>query len=126
MDDMNRLKKSLWLAILVVCCAVVVPMPPCDASERKLNFDFDVSDPVEYRARIMAINYAKAQLVVAEQTVHVVDLISGEQRFTTALKNAKGKSIALELFEKGDLVLIEGLRQPNGSIIASFIQKLNR
>jgi hypothetical protein len=109
----------------MVCCVVAMPMKPCASSEPTFNFDFDISDPVEYRARIMTINYAKAQLVVGEHTIQVVDLISGEQRFTTALKNANNEALALELFQKGDLVLIEGLKQPDGSIIASIIQKLN-
>jgi len=126
MDYTNRIKKSLWLAMLVVCCAVVIPMNPCESSEPTFNFDFDISDPVEFRARIMTINYAKAQLIVGEQTIHVVDLISGEQRFTTTLKNAKDEAVTLELFQKGDLVLVEGLKQPDGSVIAYIIQTLNR
>ena len=126
MNYSNRLKKSLWLAILLACWAVVIPMKPCDAAEPTFNFDFDISDPVEYRARIMTINFAKAQLIVGEHTIQVVDIISGEQRFTTALKNAKDEAVALQLFQKGDLVLIQGLKQPDGSIIASIIQKLNR
>jgi hypothetical protein len=124
MKYMYGLNKSGWLAIALVCCAVLLPLKPCESSEIKLHLDFDRSDPVEYRGRIMEINHEKAQLVVAEDTILVVDLMVGNYRLVTEVTDDSGNLTPLEFFERGDMVVVQGFKNEDGVVFASLLQKL--
>ena len=121
---MSNLKKSFWLGIVLICAVVLFPLRPCDASEKQLHLDFDKSDPVEYIARIMEISHAKAQLVVAEETILVVDFMIGAHRFATEVTDEAGHSKPFESFKRGDLVCVKGFKNTDGFVFASVLQKL--
>ena len=124
MQTIYGLDKSGWLLISLVCCAVLLPLGPCESSEIKLQMDFDTSDPVEYRARIMEINHEKAQLVVAEETIVVVDLMVGKYRLITEMIDDSGNLEVFESFKRGDIVLVQGFKNADGVVFASLLQKL--
>jgi len=125
MKYMYGLHKSGWVRIALVCCVVVLlTLRPCESSEIKMALDFDASDPVEYRGRIMEINYAKAQLVVAEETILVVDLMVGAHRLTTEVADNAGNLIPLESFKRGDTVLVRGFKNADGIVFAALLQEL--
>lgn len=124
MKTMYGSNKSGWLRIALVCCIVLLTLRPCESSEIKLALDFDASDPVEYRGRIMEINYAKAQLVVAEETILVVDLMVGNHRLTTEVSDDSGNLKPFEFFKRGDIVLVQGFKNADGVVFAALLQKL--
>ena len=124
MKPMNRLLISIWMIIFLIGCAALFPIKPWAAEPKSLTLDFDNSDPVEYQARIMEIDYEKAQLVVAEAPILVVDLMVGGKRFATQVTDAKGKPKPLASFKAGDMVLIQGFKSSDGVVFASLIQKL--
>mgnify|MGYP003574307295 CR=1 FL=1 len=116
--------KSGWLHIALVCCLVLLTLRPCESSEIKMALDFDASDPVEYRGRIMEIDPAKAELVVAEETILVVDLMVGNDRLITAVTDDAGNLKPLESFKRGDMVLVQGFKNEDGVVFAALLQKL--
>ena len=118
------LKKAFWLGIFLACSAVMFPLSPCHASEKQLNLDFDTSDPVEYRARIMEIRHDMAQLVVAEETILVVDFMIGAHRFATDVTDEAGNSKPFASFQRGDIVLVKGFKNADGDVFASLVQKV--
>ncbi len=125
---MNRfgLNKTMWPGIIFVCCALVLVAMPCKAEEKALTLDFDNSDPVELKARIMEINHEKAQLVVAEETILVVDFMIGEHHFFTEITDSKGNPRTLESFKVGEVVVIEGFKTSDGVVFASLLQKAKK
>ncbi|UCG06195.1 MAG: hypothetical protein JSV83_20150 [Desulfobacterales bacterium] len=124
MKSTNRLPISIWLIILLIGCAFSFPIIPWAGGQNNLTLDFDDSDPVEYRALIMEINYEKAQLVVAEDPIWVVDLLIGEQRFATRVIDAKERPQPLSSFKPGDMVFVQGFKNSDGVVFAALIQKI--
>ena len=124
MKPMNRLLISVWMIILLIGCAAIFPIKPWAAEPKSLTLDFDNSDPVEYQARIMEIDYEKAQLVVAEDLILIVDLPVGRERFATRVTDANGKPKPLASFQVGDTVLIQGFKNSDGIVFAWLIQDL--
>ena len=117
-----RLIPSMWLGVVFVCCAIGLSVSPCTATEKTLHLDFDTSDSVELSARIMEINHEKAELVVAEEVIYVVDFMIGEHRFFTEVTDAKGNPKAFESFNEGDIVLVKGFKTSDGVVFASLLQ----
>ena len=124
MKIMFNMMNSVWLGIVLACSIVMFPLSPCHASEKQLNLDFDTSDPVEYRARIMEINPDKAQLVVAEETILVVDFMNGAHRFATEVTDDAGNSKPFASFQRGDIFVIKGFKNADGYVFASLVQKV--
>ena len=124
MKPNNRLPIAVWLIILMIGCAAIFPIKPWAAEPKSLTLDFDNSDPVEYQARIMEIDYEKAQLVVAEDLILVVDLLVRGERFATQVTDAKGKPKPLAAFKAGDMVLVQGFKNADGVVFATVIQNL--
>jgi hypothetical protein len=96
------------------------------AEEKNLHLDFDSSDPVEFNARIMEINHEKAELVVAEEVIYVVDIMIGEQRFFTEVTDAEGNPNGFESFNEGDIVWVRGFKTSDGVVFASLLQKAQK
>jgi hypothetical protein len=125
MNLLDRIPKATWRGLIIALCVFLYPVRMLAAPEIQLPVDFNNCDPVEYRAAIMAIDYGKGQLIVAEETIFVVDLILAEERFKTEVINVKGEPKPLELFKPGDYVLVKGFKQPAGGVIAMLIQELS-
>ena len=121
-----RLNKTTWLSVVFACCTFILIAMPCVAAEKTFKLDFDDSDTVELSAPIMEINHEKAQLVVAEEVIYVVDFMIGEHRFFTEITDSKGNPSILELFNAGDIVLIKGFRTSDGVVFASLLQKAKK
>jgi hypothetical protein len=92
--------------------------------DTQLTINYDTSDPVQYKARIMEIDHEKARMVVAEETIFVIDFMMGETRFATAVKDGKGKPKPLASFKQGDIVYVQGFKNADGVIFASLVQKV--
>jgi hypothetical protein len=112
------------MIILLIGCAAIFPIKPWAAEPKSLTLDFDASDPVEYQARIMEIDYEKAQLVVAEDPILIVDLMVAGERLATRVTDANGKPKPLAFFKAGDMVFIQGFKNADGVVFAAVIQKI--
>jgi hypothetical protein len=112
------------MIILLIGCAAIFPIKPWAAEPKSLTLDFDDSDPVEYQARIMEIDYEKAQLVVAEDPILIVDLMVAGERLATRVTDANGKPKPLAFFKAGDMVFIQGFKNADGVVFAAVIQKI--
>ena len=92
------------------------------SSELISSSDLDDADPVEFSSGIMAIDYAKAKLMVAENEVMLVDLLIGDERFTTQVTNPEGEVISIESLHQGQKVLVQGLKLEDGRVVALMVQ----
>ena len=126
MRSMNRFKLSRWLSIVFACCALLFIAASGSAEEKALHLDFDSSDPIKLNAHIMEINHAKAQLVVAEELVYVVDFMIGEHRFFTEVTDSKGNPSEFGSFKVGEYVVVEGFKTSDGVVFASLLQKTGK
>jgi hypothetical protein len=86
--------------------------------------DLDDSDPIEFSSRIMEIDYGKALLVVAEHKVLTVDLMIGDEQYTTRLTGPRGKEISFDSLHPGQKVMVRGLKLADGRVVASMVQQL--
>jgi len=86
--------------------------------------DLDDSDPVEFSSRIMEIDYGKAMMVVAEHKVLTVDLMIGDEQYTTRVTGPQGKVISFDSLHPGQKVLVRGLKLADGRVVASMVQQL--
>ena len=120
------LYKTMWPAVVLACCAFLLITMPCTAAEKEFRLDFDDSDPIELSAPIMEIQHGKAQLVVAEEVIYIVDFMIGDQHFFTEIVDAKGDPGILAIFKKGDFVLVKGFKTSDGIVFASLLQKVKK
>jgi hypothetical protein len=120
----RRIPNASFMGMIIALWVLLYAVRILASPEIQLPVDFNNCDPVEYRAAIMAVDYEKAQLIVAEETVFVVDLILAEERFKTEVVNAKGESKPLGSFKQGDYVLVKGFKQSAGGVIAVLIKEL--
>jgi hypothetical protein len=121
---MIRIK--LLLGFVSACWLLLMGPLPATAAENNLQLDFDNSDPVELRAKIMEIDHEKARLVVAEEVIFVVDFMIGEYRFFTEVNDAEGNPYIFEDFHEGDYVLVKGFKNADGVVMASLLQKAEK
>ncbi len=128
MRSMNRFRLSQpwWLSIVVACCTLLFIAAPGTAEEKALHLDFDSSDPIKLNAHIMEINHAKAQLVVAEELIYVVDFMIGEHRFFTEVTDSKGNPSEFGSFKVGEYVVVEGFKTSDGVVFAFLLQKTGK
>ena len=124
MKSTHRLWISVWMIILLIGCGAVLPIRSRAAEPKLSAFDFEICAPVEFQARIMEIDYEKAQLVVAEDPILVVDFMVEGKRFATRVIDANGKPKRLASFRAGDMVHIQGFKNSDGVVFAALIQKL--
>ena len=94
------------------------------ASDLFQKFEFDRCDPVEYRALIMEVHPERGQLIVAEESIYVVDRVLDNVQFKTSLIDAYGNPLSLQNLEVGQHVLVLGFKSPDGGVVASLIQQI--
>jgi len=122
----STVRFKISLGVVLACYVLLFCPLPGTAEEKNLHLDFDNSDPVEFNARIMEINHEKAELVVAEEVIYVVDIMIGEQRFFTEVTDAEGNPNGFESFNEGDIVLVRGFKTSDGVVFASLLQKAKK
>jgi hypothetical protein len=100
------------------------PLMSAASSEHISDADLDDADLVEISSHIMSIDYAKGLLVVAENVVMVVDLLIGDEQFTTRITDSGGNLIALDSLYKGQKVLVQGFKLDDGRVVAAGVKVL--
>ena len=117
----NKGLKTFLIILLVILLWPLI----CGASSKPISeADLDNADPVELRSPIMAIDYAKGTLVVAEKEVMIIDLMIGNERFTTQVTNAAGDAISFGSLAIGQNVMVQGLKLGDGRVLAALVQQL--
>ena len=88
------------------------------------NFSFDDCDPFQARARIMDVNAQRAELIAAEETIHVVNWNFDDRQLTTELMDADGDPLDLGSLRQGQWVLVKGFKHIEGGVVASLVQRI--
>jgi hypothetical protein len=117
-------KKSFLMALVLGLGVLMLPMHAAAESDILKDFSFDDCDPFEARARVMAVNGKKAQLVAAEQIIYVVDLNLGDQHLITELADPDGNRMDFSAFSQGQWVYVKGFKHIDGGVVASLVQRI--
>jgi hypothetical protein len=126
MDFLHNLyKKSILMVLILDLAVLLLSMHVLAESDIPDNFSFDDCDPFEARARIMAVNGKKAQLVAAEQIIYVVDLNFGDQHLVTELTDPDGNRMDFSDFGRGQWVYVKGFKHLDGGVVASLVQRID-
>ena len=109
----------------IVALALILfwPLMGVASSEFFSIIDLDQAEPVEMTSHIMSIDYVKGILVVAENQVMIVDVVTGGERFTTQVINSEGEPLSFEELSAGQTVLVQGLKLADGRIVAARVQQ---
>jgi hypothetical protein len=121
-----RFKKVILMVLILGIGILMLSVSALAESDILKNFSFDDCDPFEARARIMAVNGKKAQLVAAEQIIYVVDLNFGDHHLITELTDAKGNHTDFSAFSRGQWVYIKGFKHIDGGVVASLVQRIDQ
>jgi len=115
------------IGAFLICLLSVLLLPVYSAESAELISDtaLDDSDPVELSSHIMSIDYGKEVLVVAELEVMIVDMLIGDDPFTTRVINGEGEAISIEALNEGQNVLVQGLKLNDGRVVAATVQLLD-
>ena len=102
-------------------------LPAYSHAERSIltNFSFDDCDPFEAQAVVMDIFPGKGKFIAAEQTIYVVDMPLGGQRFTTEMTNANGSQLDFGSLRRGQWIHVKGFKHIDGGVVASWVQKID-
>jgi hypothetical protein len=126
MDFLHSRYKKVILMVLILGIGILMLFVSASAESDILkNFSFDDCDPFEARARIMAVNGKKAQLVAAEQIIYVVDLNFGDQHLITELTDPDGNRMDFSAFSRGQWVYVKGFKHIDGGVVAMLVQQID-
>jgi len=116
--------KKIGIFFIFFLIILLWPLVCGASSELISDRDLDDSDPIEFSSRIMEIDYGKTLLVVAEHKVLTVDLMIGDEQYTTRVTGPQGKEISFDSLHTGQEVLVRGLKLADGRVVASMVQQL--
>jgi methionine synthase II (cobalamin-independent) len=72
----------------------------------------------------MEVNAQRAELVAAEETIHVVNWSFDDRQLTTELMDVDGDPLDFGSLRQGQWILVKGFRHIEGGVIASLIQRI--
>ena len=125
MNSVDLKKRLLW-AILITTLAINWCPSQCWAdADAIMPSDLKYSDPFEVKSRIMEIDYGNNMVIIAEKKVYVVDLMIGSQSLKTALSDADGEAILFDSLDRGQTVMVRGMKLPDGRVIAGELVRLS-
>jgi hypothetical protein len=125
MKNVDKIKRLIGALLAVTLIVGWYPNQSGAASGAITPSDLTYSGPFEITAPIMEIAYKPLMLIVAEYSIYVVDQNVGSEHLLTVLKDADGQGIAFESLQRGQMVMVRGLKLPDGRIIAELIQTVD-
>ena len=125
MKYVDQTKRMIGVLLAITLMFSLCPNQSGAATGAITPSDLTYSGPFEITAPIMEISHRPVMLIVAEYSIYVVDQNVGTEHLRTVLKDADGQVIAFESLERGQMVLVRGLKLPDGRIIAELIQTVN-
>jgi hypothetical protein len=129
------IKIASWQGIgSAVLVLIGLAATPAWSAEQKVNetvsivrtIDLDECEPIKIRAKIMEVNSEKGTLVVVEREIREIDFDKGGQRVKTSYLNIEGKPEPRAAFRPGQYVLVKGFQHPDGFMVASVVQKIEK
>jgi hypothetical protein len=121
---MRKRLVTIWCALVIIIGTFFLPIISPAELNRFENFSFDDCDPFQARARIMDVDGKTAQLVAAEQKIHVVDWQLGDRQMVTELTDADGDPIDFGSLRRGQWIFVKGFRHIDGGVVASLVQRI--
>lgn len=124
--DYHMCKRLMSICGVLILGFSIFGLPINCPAESSLteNFSFDDCDPFQARARIMEVNAQRAELVAAEETIHVVNWHFDDRQLTTELSDTDGDPLDFGSLQQGQWILVKGFRHIEGGVIASLIQRI--
>ena len=124
--DFHMCKRLKFICGLLILGFGIFWIPIHSLAESDLieDFSFDDCDPFQARARIMDVNAQRAELIAAEQTIHVVNWNFDDRKLTTELTDADGDPLDLGSLRQGQWVLVKGFKHIKGGVFASLVQRI--
>lgn len=93
--------------------------------ESDLSEIFKQGSYARHNAKIMAIDVGENIMIIAEKTVKWLQYVdqNGVTQYQTQLLSASGKELSIADFKVKDRVIVQGVKLPDGTIVASDITK---
>lgn len=126
MNNMNLIKRWFWTILTVTLVISWCPNPTQADSNAITPSDLEYSGPFELSARIMEIDYGNNMLIVAEIEIYVVDLMIGAEYIKTVISDADGGAILFDSLDRGQTVMMRGMKLPDGRVIAEELIRLSK
>ena len=119
-------KRLTFICRILILAISLFGLPINGSAESSLteNFSFDDCDPFQARARIMDVNAQRAELIAAEETIHIVDWRFDDRQLTTELTDTNGAPLDLASLRQGQWILVKGFRHIEGGVVASLVQRI--
>jgi hypothetical protein len=128
MDLLKRwfwVKRCFWAMLMVTLVINWCPNSGRADSNAITPSDIEYSDPFEITASIMEIDHGKNMLIIAENEIYVVDLMIGTEYIKTVLSDADGRPILFDSLDRGQTVMVRGMKLPDGRVIAEELVQLS-
>jgi len=126
MNNMDLFKRWFWIILTVTLVIYWCPNPGQADSDAITPSDLEHSGPFEFSATIMEIDYGKNMLIIAENEIYVVDIMIGSEYIKTVISNANGGAILFDSFDRGQTVMVRGMKLPDGRVIAEELVRLSK
>ena len=126
MNNVDVFKRWVWILLtvtLVICWCT--NQGRADDAHAITPSDLKYSDPFELTAKIMEIDYGKNKLIMAEYEIYVIDLMIGAENVKTVLSDADGGTILIDSLERGQTVMVSGMKLSNGRVLAEELVRLS-
>lgn len=122
MNYIDIFRKTVLVWLVIGICGLLYPANTGAFSGRSIFPEG--MEQVEIYGLVMEVNAREAYLIVGEKRINVTGFDVGGQHYKTSLLDAKARAVELSSFRKGQRVLVQGLRLPDGVIVAGRVQKL--
>ena len=125
MNNVDLFKRWVWILLTVTLVICWCPNQGRADAHAITPSDLKYSDPFELTAKIMEIDYGKNKLIMAEYEIYVIDLMIGAEYVKTALSDADGGTIFIDSLDRGQTVMVSGMKLSDGRVIAEELVRLS-
>ena len=126
MNNVDLFKRWVWILLTVTLVIYWCPNQGQADAHAITPSDLKYSDPFELTAKIMEIDYGKNKLIMAEYEIYVIDLMIGAEYIKTVLSDADGGTIFIDSLDRGQTVMVSGMKLSDGRVIAEELVRLSR
>jgi len=125
MDYFKKTNKKVFLLGMLMAVMLGFFHPNHSAAVPGLTIDPDAMEEVEINAMIMEVNAIKSYMIVAEERFDISEFKMEGKTYKTSLLDKEGNAAQLNVFKKGERVLVRGFKIPGGITVAASIQKVS-
>ena len=125
MNNVDLFKRWFWTLLTVTLIVCWYPSQGQADAHAITPSDLKYSDPFELTAKIMEIDCGKNKLIIAENEIYVIDLMIGAEYVKTVLSDADGGTIFIDSLDRGQTVMVSGMKLSDGRVIAEELVRLS-